>query len=262
MNNPYEWYAGLVNIETTCWPVRRSDLFTYPGRCDATLRTLTFWNLGSLNGASYARLWPLLLVGLAVALWLPRRADALNALLLGESEAAHLGVDVRRAEARVGLLYGAGCWRGRRDGGQGGPVPVLLQEFHGRSCSGWGGGDQCSPGSTPQKTSRMSTINCRVRSSRKDAVVHTVGVLARLQDALVAQDGEVLRDVALRCAHRLDDVLHALFATAEHAQDLEAQGVRDCLERARGRFDVLMLVDERGDVVFVHDGAGSGKAIV
>jgi len=95
-----------------------------------------------------------------------------------------------------------------------------------------------------------------------DAVVHTVGVLARLQYPLVAQDGEVLRDVALRCAHRLDDVLHALFATAEHAQDLEAQGVRDCLERARGRFDVLMLVDERGDVVFVHDGAGSGKAIV
>ena len=55
---------------------------------------------------------------------------------------------------------------GARDGGQGGPVPVLLQEFHGRSCSGWGGGDQCSPGSTPQKTSRMSTINCRVRSSQ------------------------------------------------------------------------------------------------
>lgn len=61
---------------------------------DATLRTLTFWNLGSLNGASYARLWPLLLVCSLVAAWLPRRAMALNALLLGESEARHLGVDV------------------------------------------------------------------------------------------------------------------------------------------------------------------------
>ncbi|WP_447593764.1 FecCD family ABC transporter permease [Aquipseudomonas campi] len=68
-------------------------LFTYLAD-DATLRTLTFWNLGSLNGASYARLWPLLLVTLAVVLWLPRRARALNALLLGESEARHLGFDV------------------------------------------------------------------------------------------------------------------------------------------------------------------------
>jgi len=61
---------------------------------DNTLRTLTFWNLGSLNGASYSRLWPLLAVALGVSYWLPRRAQALNALLLGESEARHLGFDV------------------------------------------------------------------------------------------------------------------------------------------------------------------------
>ncbi|MFC0711269.1 FecCD family ABC transporter permease [Azorhizophilus paspali] len=61
---------------------------------DTALRRLTFWNLGSLSGASYARLWPLLLATLGVALWLPRRAGALNALLLGESEARHLGFDV------------------------------------------------------------------------------------------------------------------------------------------------------------------------
>ncbi|WP_416638375.1 FecCD family ABC transporter permease [Pseudomonas sp. OHS18] len=75
-------------------------LFTYLAD-DATLRTLTFWNLGSLNGASYARLWPLLLVTLAVALWLPRRAQALNALLLGESEARHLGVAVERLKREL-----------------------------------------------------------------------------------------------------------------------------------------------------------------
>ncbi|HBZ98727.1 MAG TPA: ABC transporter permease, partial [Pseudomonas sp.] len=40
------------------------------------LRSLTFWNLGSLNGASYAGLWPLLLITLAVGGWLPRRATA------------------------------------------------------------------------------------------------------------------------------------------------------------------------------------------
>ncbi|SEC16741.1 FecCD family ABC transporter permease [Pseudomonas anguilliseptica] len=75
-------------------------LFTYLAD-DATLRTLTFWNLGSLNGASYARLWPLLLVTAAVALWLPRRAKALNALLLGESEARHLGFAVERIKAEL-----------------------------------------------------------------------------------------------------------------------------------------------------------------
>lgn len=68
---------------------------------DTTLRSLTFWNLGSLNGASYRRLWPLLLISLAVALWLPRRARALNALLLGESEARHLGFEVERLKREL-----------------------------------------------------------------------------------------------------------------------------------------------------------------
>lgn len=68
---------------------------------DATLRTLIFWNLGSLNGASYARLWPLLLITLAVALWLPHRAKALNALLLGESEARHLGFSVEKLKREL-----------------------------------------------------------------------------------------------------------------------------------------------------------------
>jgi iron complex transport system permease protein len=75
---------------------------------DATLRSLTFWNLGSLNGASYARLWPLLLVAAAVALWLPRRARALNALLLGESEARHLGFDIERLKRELVLCTALG----------------------------------------------------------------------------------------------------------------------------------------------------------
>jgi len=75
-------------------------LFTYLAD-DATLRTLTFWNLGSLNGATYQRLWPLLLIASGVSLWLPRRAKALNALLLGESEARHLGIEVERLKREL-----------------------------------------------------------------------------------------------------------------------------------------------------------------
>ncbi len=83
----------LAGIALTALAGSTVGLFTYLAD-DATLRTLTFWNLGSLNGASYTRLWPLLFVTVAVSLWLPRRASALNALLLGESEANHLGINV------------------------------------------------------------------------------------------------------------------------------------------------------------------------
>ena len=97
----------LAGIALTALAGAAIGLFTYLAD-DATLRTLTFWNLGSLNGASYARLWPLLLVTLAVALWLPRRARALNALLLGESEARHLGFGVERIKRELVLCTALG----------------------------------------------------------------------------------------------------------------------------------------------------------
>ncbi len=90
----------LAGIALTALAGSAVGLFTYLAD-DATLRSLTFWNLGSLNGASYQRLWPLLLVVAAVALWLPRRARALNALLLGESEARHLGIEVERLKREL-----------------------------------------------------------------------------------------------------------------------------------------------------------------
>ncbi|GLK91878.1 FecCD family ABC transporter permease [Pseudomonas turukhanskensis] len=90
----------LAGIALTALAGAVIGLFTYLAD-DATLRTLTFWNLGSLNGASYSRLWPLLVVTLAVGLWLPKRAKALNALLLGESEARHLGFEVERVKREL-----------------------------------------------------------------------------------------------------------------------------------------------------------------
>lgn len=90
----------LAGIALTALAGAVVGLFTYLAD-DRTLRSLTFWNLGSLNGASYARLWPLLLITAAVALWLPQRAKALNALLLGESEARHLGFDIERIKREL-----------------------------------------------------------------------------------------------------------------------------------------------------------------
>ncbi len=97
----------LAGVALTALASSAVGLFTYLAD-DATLRTLTFWNLGSLNGASYQRLWPLLLIALGVALWLPRRAQALNALLLGESEARHLGIEVERLKRELVLCTALG----------------------------------------------------------------------------------------------------------------------------------------------------------
>ena len=73
---------------------------------DAQMRNLVFWSFGSLGGAT----WPALaavtpFIGLAVAALL-RLAPALNALLLGEAEAGHLGVAVERTR-RTAILGAA-----------------------------------------------------------------------------------------------------------------------------------------------------------
>ncbi|MDB5971761.1 MAG: hypothetical protein JWQ90_4211 [Hydrocarboniphaga sp.] len=65
------------------------------------LRSISFWMFGSLAKAG----WREIAVGaplmIGVLLWLPRQARALNALLLGEAEARHLGVDVEKLKRRL-----------------------------------------------------------------------------------------------------------------------------------------------------------------
>lgn len=68
---------------------------------DNQLRDLTFWTLGSLGGATWdvlAIVAPLVILVLAAS---PRLARALNAMLLGESEANHLGVRTERVKRYV-----------------------------------------------------------------------------------------------------------------------------------------------------------------
>jgi len=63
---------------------------------DAQLRDLTFWGLGSLAGANWTKIaasGPIIIVSLAAAAFLSK---GLNALMLGEATAAHLGVRVQR----------------------------------------------------------------------------------------------------------------------------------------------------------------------
>jgi iron complex transport system permease protein len=65
------------------------------------LRDLSFWMLGSLGGTDWLRLAavaPWITVALS---WLPRQAHALNALLLGEREAALLGYRPQRVQRQL-----------------------------------------------------------------------------------------------------------------------------------------------------------------
>jgi iron complex transport system permease protein len=69
------------------------------------LRDLTFWSLGSLGGASWSRLGIVAPWIVLPLLCLPRAARALNALLLGDSEAALLGFRPERLQPfLVGLV--------------------------------------------------------------------------------------------------------------------------------------------------------------
>lgn len=61
---------------------------------DHGLRDVTLWLFGSLGRASWPQIAFALPFLLAPMIWLPLRAGALDALLLGEAEAAHLGVAV------------------------------------------------------------------------------------------------------------------------------------------------------------------------
>jgi iron complex transport system permease protein len=73
---------------------------------DRQLRDLTFWGMGSLAGATWTKLAAALpLMGVALIL-APRLARGLNALALGEAQAAHMGVAVQRLK-RLAILSAA-----------------------------------------------------------------------------------------------------------------------------------------------------------
>lgn len=71
---------------------------------DTALRETTFWLFGSLAKSGWRELAVASPILLLVLFLLPREANALNALLLGEAEAAHLGVDVEALKRRVTTL--------------------------------------------------------------------------------------------------------------------------------------------------------------
>jgi iron complex transport system permease protein len=70
---------------------------------DAQLRNITFWSLGSLSGATWTAVGAVLPCIVPAVVCLLGLARALNVLLLGESEAGHLGIDLERVKRLVVL---------------------------------------------------------------------------------------------------------------------------------------------------------------
>ncbi|MGG9999208.1 FecCD family ABC transporter permease [Pseudovibrio ascidiaceicola] len=71
---------------------------------DAELRDLTFWGMGGLGSSTWPRVWSTLPFALAVLVSLPFIAKGLNAFLLGEAEAFHLGFNTQHLKRLIIVL--------------------------------------------------------------------------------------------------------------------------------------------------------------
>ncbi|MEM1214502.1 MAG: iron ABC transporter permease [Bacteroidota bacterium] len=93
----------LAGIAISAFAAAVTGVFIYLSD-DQQLRDITFWSMGSLGGANWLQVGLLLpLVGLGIV-GLLRYAKPLNAIILGESEAAYLGIPVEKIKARIIVL--------------------------------------------------------------------------------------------------------------------------------------------------------------
>ncbi len=75
---------------------------------DQMLRDLSLWSMGSLAGANWTSIILCAITLVLLMLIFVRKAMSLNALLLGEAEANHLGIPVQRLKRQLILLTAVG----------------------------------------------------------------------------------------------------------------------------------------------------------
>lgn len=75
---------------------------------DQALRDLSLWSMGSLAGATWPGIGLAFVTFAALLMLFYRDANGINALLLGEAEAKHLGINVQQLKRRLILLCAAG----------------------------------------------------------------------------------------------------------------------------------------------------------
>jgi iron complex transport system permease protein len=72
------------------------------------LRQISLWQMGNLSAANWTKVSIMSAIAVIFILLLPAHTKALNALLLGESEARHLGIDVQLVKRKLILLTALG----------------------------------------------------------------------------------------------------------------------------------------------------------
>lgn len=93
----------LAGIAISAFAAALTGLMIYVSD-EQQLRDFTFWTLGSFNSANWLQLmivFPVVLLGI---LLLNRLARPLNAILLGEQEAAYLGIEVESVKRKIIVL--------------------------------------------------------------------------------------------------------------------------------------------------------------
>ncbi|HJN94526.1 MAG: iron ABC transporter permease [Gammaproteobacteria bacterium] len=80
-----------------------NSLFSYFADSDM-LRRISIWQMGNLDGATWERVFLIFVVALILCWRLPQHCRALNAFLLGESEARYLGIRVERVKKELVLI--------------------------------------------------------------------------------------------------------------------------------------------------------------
>jgi iron complex transport system permease protein len=76
---------------------------------DRALRDITFWSLGSLGGATPAKFFATLPFVVVICLVIPFVSRGLDALVLGDAAAFHMGIPVQRLKRIVIITVAASC---------------------------------------------------------------------------------------------------------------------------------------------------------
>jgi len=96
---------------------------------DQKLRALSLWQMGTFTGASETNLYFALATLVILACCFQRQASALNALLLGESEARHLGIAVEKLKLQLIILTAVGVGVAVSSAGIIGFVGLIVPHF-------------------------------------------------------------------------------------------------------------------------------------
>ncbi len=93
----------LVGVAINAIAASCTGFLSYIAR-DPQARSITFWNLGTFSGANWNSVCLVYAVTIPSIFLVLRYSKALNALLLGESEAGYLGIDTNKLKIKIILL--------------------------------------------------------------------------------------------------------------------------------------------------------------